>query len=402
MASPTGPVITVTGISAPTYAQILAYYVAAAQSIYGADIYLGNDSALYQLLAVFAQATSDANSAAIAVYNSFSPATGQGVGLSSNVKINGLARLVPSFSTVPLTVGGIANTPISSGQAVDANKNVWALPASVTIPSNGVLQTTGTCTVAGAITAAPGTVTTINTPVYGWQTVTNASAASPGAPVETDAALRVRQSVSVSLPSVTIFEGIVAAIENLPGVTRVTGYENNTSTTNGDGIPAHTLYFVVEGGVESAIIEAIFAKITPGIPTMGSISQIVTDTNGSQRLIRYDVPVDATISVVITLAPLSGWTSATAVLIQGAVAAFLNVLAIGGNISFFGLIPVAQLLVNPLDTAQPSANVSFAGTFEITAMTLQKNSGSVVSSDIQLNYNEAAVCAPANVTVTVS
>ena len=59
---------------------------------YGSDAVLTPDSQDGQLLAVFAQAIYDNGQALIAIYNSFSPATAQGAGLSSLVKINGLAR----------------------------------------------------------------------------------------------------------------------------------------------------------------------------------------------------------------------------------------------------------------------------------------------------------------------
>ncbi len=95
------------GITVPAYADILTYLKDAYRTIYGADVYLEPDSQDGQLLAIFAAAINDANAMAAAVYNAFSPATAQGVGLSSVVKINGIARAVASFSTVDvLIVGG--------------------------------------------------------------------------------------------------------------------------------------------------------------------------------------------------------------------------------------------------------------------------------------------------------
>jgi uncharacterized phage protein gp47/JayE len=385
--SSTAATISATGISAPTYAEILTFLKTQYLGIFGADADLDDDTQDGQLLAVFALALSDANIACIAAYNSFSPATAQGTGLSSNVKINGLKRLVPSYSTATVSVGGVANiTTITNGAGVDTNGNIWALPTSVTIPSAGTIDVIATCTEAGAITAAIGAINSIQTPTYGWQSITNAAAAAVGAPVETDAALRIRQSQSVALPSQTIFAGIVASLEALPGVTRVAGIENNTSGADAQGIPANSLAFVVEGGVESAIQNAIFLKITPGIPTFGSISATLTDANGSTRLINYSTPTDATISVAITLRALSGWSSSTQPLIAAALVAFLADLPIGAGVSYFGLIVPASLL-----------GTAYAGTFAITGMTLQKNALSPVSADIELAYNEAAVAAPSNV-----
>jgi hypothetical protein len=386
MASPTAPIISATGIFAPTYAVIYAYLQAQYLAIFGADALITPDTQDGQLLAVFAQAISDANSACVAVYNSFSPATAQGAGLSSNVQINGLSRLVPSSSTASAVVLGVPNVTIVNGQCIDPSGNIWTLPASVTIGLSGTVATTVTCLVAGATPLGANTLA-INTPTYGWTGVTN-SVATPGAPAETDAALRVRQNASVSLPSLTIFEGIVASIEQVTAVTRVRGIENNTSANlvlQGGTIPPNNLDFIVEGGTSAAIFNAIFEKITPGIPTwnaggVNNVSQVVTDTNGSTRLLNYQVPTDATISVNITLHALNGWNVTTESIIAAALVTYFYQLPIGANISYFGLINVIALL-----------GTQYAGTFEVTALQIQKNALAAVTADIQLNYNEAAI-----------
>ncbi|MGC8170052.1 baseplate J/gp47 family protein, partial [Salmonella enterica] len=76
------------------------------------------------------------------------------------------------------------------------NNNIWNLPASVTIPPSGLITVTATCAAIGAVSAPAGTITTINTPTRGWQSVTNPADAVPGAEVESDAALRSRQKIS--------------------------------------------------------------------------------------------------------------------------------------------------------------------------------------------------------------
>jgi uncharacterized phage protein gp47/JayE len=195
------PTIDANGAHADDFATTLAKLKEDYLSIFGADAFLGNDAQDMQLLGVHAKGISDCAAAFLAVYSAFSPATAQGNGLSSVVKINGLARALPSASSCDLTIVGVANTPITNGQAQDTSGHIWALPALVTIPTGGSITVTATCQTAGAITAAIGTITKIKTPVYGWQTVNNAGAAVAGNPVETDAALRSRQSLSVAAPS---------------------------------------------------------------------------------------------------------------------------------------------------------------------------------------------------------
>lgn len=379
MTSPVAATVSATGISAPNFASVYSYLVSQFQSIYGADAFLGNDSADGQWIGVIAQAITDCNAAAVAVYNAFSPTTAQGNGLSSNVKINGLTRIAGSFSTAVLTVVGVAGTVITNGQAQDTNGNLWALPSPTTIPNAGTINVTATCTTIGAITAGSNSINSIATPILGWQTVNNSSSAVQGNPVETDAQLRARQAVSVALPSTTIFLGILAALQQVPGVTRVTGYENNTNSTNGNGIPANNLCFVVENGAQAAIANAIASKNPPGIPTYGNVSTVITDAAGTTRTINYQTPTESTITASITVHALNGWASSTAAIITAAVSAYFSTVPIGGVVNVASVTAAALL-----------AGTSYASTFLVKSVQINKNGGGYQSTDLSLAFSEAA------------
>lgn len=381
MASRYAPTIDATGISAPDFPTILANLKADYLGIFGADAQIDEDDQDGQFIGIIAQALADCNAAAIACYNARGPATAVGAGLASVIKINGLAVKGASFSTVDLTLVGVANTPITNGQVSDGT-NTWALPASVTIPLSGTIDVTATCTVVGAITAAIGAVSKIKTATFGWQTATNAAVPSPGQPVESDAAIRIRQSVSTSLPSQLIFDGIVATILGVNGVTRVAAYENNTGSTNGLGIAANTVAFIIEGGVIADIFTAINSKMTPGIPMAGAESQIMVSPAGSTRLIKWDRPTNATIAASITVKALTGWAVTTEAVIAKAIFNYLQALPGGAVVGVFDLAVPAKL-----------ENTPFFGTFRVTAITIGKNGGSLAATDIALAYNEMAVAA---------
>ena len=390
--------ITPAGITADDFATTYAKLVAAFQSIYGVDAYLGNDSQDGQWIGIIAQAISDCNAAAVAVYNAFSPTTAQGAGLSSNVKLNGLTRLLGSFSTVPVFVQGQANVPINGGVVEDGNGNLWTLP-NFTMSNSGSTTVTATCQTIGAIAAAAGSVN-IATPIYGWQSASFSSAATPGNPVETDAALRVRQSNSVALPSVGVFDGIVAAIAQVVGVTRIGPYENNSNTTNGLGIPANTLAFAVEGGNVTAIQTAIASKLV-GIGTYatgaGAQSATIIDAKGYSKQVSFmqcglGAPngTFATIGVTLQVHTLNGWASSTAALIQSALVALINSVPIGGTVNVAQLVATAQLLGTPQ-----------APTFIVKSLTINQNGGSFQGTDISLNFNIAAVSNTGVITVSL-
>ncbi len=384
--------ISAAGISAPQYSDILASLQASAQLIFGSDVYLQPDSQDGQLLAVFAQAMYDANMATIAAYNSFSPATAVGVGLSNAVRINNIKRAVATNSQVNLTVAGVAGTTISGGQAGDASGNVWNLPATVTIPSGGSVVVTATAAQPGAVQAPASTVVNILTPTAGWQSVTNASAASPGLPIETDAQLRLRQSISQPLGSKTTSRGIVAAIQAIPGVTYGVLYENDTGTTDANGVPGHSICLVVQGGDATAIANTLYQYKNEGVGTYGSTTVAITDVSGASRNINFTVPTQVPIKVAISLHALTGYTTAVAAEIQAAVAAYINGLVVGASVLVTRLYGPALL-----NGAMPDG-----GTFElVTLQAALSPSGTLGTTDIAIAFDHKATCLASNVTITV-
>ncbi|WP_174543284.1 baseplate J/gp47 family protein [Paraburkholderia monticola] len=347
----------------------------------------------YQFLSAgIATPINDLNSAIIAAYNAYSPATAQNANLSSAVKINGLERNVPTNSTVDQIIVGVVGTTITNGVTQDANGNKWSLPALITIPPSGTITVTATCQAAGAIQAGIGTVNQIATPTFGWQTVTNATAAAAGAPVETDSQLKARQAVSTALPSRTVLEGTVGAVWAVTGVTRVTPYENDLSTTDANGVPGNKIYLVVEGGDSTAIANAIASKKTPGTGTYGTTTVSVTDAYGIAHNINFYRPTYDAITCAITLKALTGYTSAIGAAIQAAVSNYVNAVVIGGAPS--GTVEWDSAL-----TAAKS--VSGSNTFRIISLTLS-GPGGAGSPDVPLAFNHAGQAIPSSVTITAT
>ncbi|AFC85927.1 baseplate J/gp47 family protein [Frateuria aurantia] len=391
MITTTAPTIGASGISAPTYAEILAYLQAKMQAIYGDDIYIDPDSQDGQFIAIQALAISDANAAAILAYNSLSPSTAQTSALSNNVKINGLTRNVASYSTVTVTLVGVAGTIISGGSVQDASGNLWSLPSKVTIPSSGTVDVTATCQTEGATVAAAASLTTIATPTLGWQSVSNAAAATLGDAVETDAQLRVRQANSTMAPSQGPADGIVGAISDITGVTRVKLYDNNTSAADSNGIPAYTLALVVEGGDAEAIASAFALRKAPGVPTAGTTTQTVTTPGGSSVPINFYALGETTISVAIGLKAGSGYSSAVGELIQEAVAAWINALDIGAPVVWNRLYIPANL-----------SGDSSSSTYEITSLEICISGGALGTADLAIPFNSAAYCTADDVVLAVT
>lgn len=382
--------VTASGISAPDYQTILNRLISYFQQIYGDDVYLEPDSKDGQMLSLYALGIHDANNATIAVYNSFSPATAQGGGLASNVKINGIAVTPASRSMADVRIVGQVGVPITNGTVRDSNGITWSLPASVVIGINGTVTVTATCQVDGAIVAPAGTITEIGTPTRGWQSVTNPAAATAGRKVETDAELRQRQAKSVAIPSLTVLDGIMGAVATLDGVERYRGYENDKHLTDANGLPPHSISLVVAGGDAAAIAKTIATKKTPGGGTYGTTIIDVTDKYGIVHPIHFYRPTSINIFAQVEIKALQGYTSGVGEEIKMAVAAYINEIEIGDPVYLTRLYLPANLNGNA-DSA----------TFDITDLQIGTSSGSLAPANLIIDFNAVAACAPANIEVVV-
>ncbi|SLQ79581.1 bacteriophage protein [Klebsiella pneumoniae] len=385
--------VTAEGISAPDYQTVLDTITGYFQQIYGSDAYLEPDSKDGQMVALVALAIHDANNTAISVYRSFSPATALGDALTSNVKINGITRRAATNSTVDLLLTGTVGTAITNGSVRDTNSVVWNLPATVVIGSDGTVVATATCANSGAVAAVAGSVNGINTPTRGWASVTNPLAATVGVAAETDAELRVRQSQSVSLASLTPFDAVDGAIANVEGVTRHKLFENDTETTDANGLPAHSISAIVEGGDATSIANTIRSVKGQGVSTYGTTAVIVTDKYGNPYTIRFSRPIDVPVYVSITLKALTGYSSEVGDEIKAAVASYINSLAIGDSVLLSRVYSPANLGV------VSGGNARY---YDIMELLIGRSADDVAAANLVVAYDESASCSVDNIALVVT
>lgn len=383
------PVIDENGISAPIFTDILEFLKDKYYAIYGSDAYLENDSQDGQFLGILARCISDCNSVAIDVYNSFSPATAVGEGLSRNVKINGITRAIATSSTATVKLIGVAGTTITSGKVGDIYNNQWLLPASVTIGQSGEVVVTATAAQLGSVIAPANTINKILTPTRGWQSVNNDTAATPGAPLETDLALRQRQALSVAIPSRSALDGLFGAIYGLMGVTRCKVYENTGTTADANGIPAKSIAVVVSGGSVNDVASLIAAKKAPGCGLHGNTTVSVNDLQGYPVSIKFWRPVQVDFTVQISLRAKANYGADTGVSIKQAISSYFNQLDIGDRIAVNDLMVPAGLYG---DLAAKS--------YQIISLDIKAN-GQAAGAEYVLAFNQVAACIPDNISISV-
>lgn len=384
--------VTAQGISAPDYQTILDTLISYFKQIYGEDTYLDPDSKDGQMVALYALGIHDANNSAISVYNSFSPTTGQGRALSSNVKINGIARKTETHSTADVIISGDVGTLITSGSVRDTNNELWDLPVNVNIPESGVVTVTATCRSGGPVVALAGAINRIATPTRGWKTVTNPLSATVGAPGETDLQLRQRQTRSTALPSQTTIDGIEGSLLDIDGVRRVRIYENDTGTADVNGLPPHSIGCIVDGGDVDIIATVISKKKDQGTSTYGSTTVNITGKYGEPKAIRFSRPVVVDIFVDIELTTYAGYSSQVEDEMKNEISKYINSLRIGDDV-------LLSRIYSPANLGVMSGGDSRY--YDISSLKIGRSSEAVATSNIDILSNEAANGNARNIKVTV-
>lgn len=142
----------------------------------------------------------------------------------------------------------------------------------------------------GAIAAASGTLTVIETPLFGMDAVTNLLDAVVGRNRENDAELRLRRIESLQRAGTSTVNGIVTTIRQIIGVDTAFIFENNTDAIDGDGRPPHSYEVFVQGGTNQDIFDTIWETKPAGIQTFGNISGTVIDSQGFLQTVKFSRP----------------------------------------------------------------------------------------------------------------
>lgn len=283
---------------------------AALRDIFGEDINLDPDTVDGQTVGIFAELISDTDQLAEDVYHSFNPQTATGVALSRVVQYNGIRRIAGRNSTVDLKCVGTAGTVIPAGSLVRSavTNTVFETLAEVTIPISGEIAVAAQSVEMGYLPAPAGTLTKIDTPIFGWQTVTNLLDAIPGRAEETDAELRIRRRASTSTPGQAVVDSIFGALRQLDQVLQARVYENDQDTVQPvTNLPPHSIYCIVEGGSVQEIADTIWLKKSAGVTMVGAITQVIYDSQGSPHNIKFSRPGYVDVYIVINLSIRSGW-----------------------------------------------------------------------------------------------
>lgn len=284
-------------------------------SIYGVDINVEPNSPDGQLINIFAQQCIDLYDLIKQVNAGFDPDQATGRVLDMRCAINGVIRQGATYTQLNIDVtanqaaslNGLDNEPTDPFTIADSAGNQFQLVTHYDFASAGVQSLLFRAADVGAVLTTPNTITNIVTVTLGIVSVNNPAAALiVGKDEETDAALRIRRSNSVSLPSRGYLQGLIGALLDTDGVIQCIVLENNTASTDANGIPSHSIWCIVQGGSDHDVAKAIYVKRNAGCGMKGAVTYQYPQIDGTDFPIKFDRPTEEDLWITFDVVAVTG------------------------------------------------------------------------------------------------
>ena len=230
-----------------------------------------------------------------------------GVWVDIFMSYRGITRLGAAYSYVYLLFTGSNGTVIPEGTLVNNLFNdQFSTDSEITIGIEGTAYVRATSLNIGPVDVSEGTWS-LNQSISGISSVVVSNDGVIGRFVETDAEIKARAENTVHDGLATL-PTIKSYIENnVTGITSVSVIENETSSTDINGRPPHSIEVMVLGGSDEEIARAIYKSKAAGIKAYGTHlpgdGYLVFDSNGGPHYVNWSTLNTAYlwINVYITL-----------------------------------------------------------------------------------------------------
>lgn len=379
---PTSYQLTADGLSVPRESEIVSELQAAFSAAFGAELNVdvtNPDSIAGRLIGILAEREAAIGELAQAVYASRRRSGAVGEALDVLAELRGIDRNGATRTSATVTLVGTPGAIVSRGTRYATDSAVeYVQSETVTLDGSGDGTATVLADVAGAVPLLANGITTIVTAVAGLSSATNASAGVTGRDEELDAPLRVRLDGAGAVAGSSTRASIAAALGDLDYLSHVVVRENDTETTDSDGVPRQYLAIVIypTPDDDTEIGELVLARKGDGTGTYGSTTIDALDSQGEAHSISYTVATTSSVAVTATVGVADGYTDAEVVAeVEAAIAAYFAALEIGQDVQTYRLIVAigsvegvdAVTLVAPASDQSIGLSVlGIAGTVTIT------------------------------------
>lgn len=327
-----------------------------------------------------------------AVYASQDPDAATGEALIALCALTGTVARAATATTVGVTLTLAAGTtvPAAARMSVDGRPDiVFELDADVTNGggSPADFPGTATCTETGPIAVNAGTLTVIDSVTSGWTYVTNALDGAPGRNADDPITLRQRRSDELALRGGSTAGAIkadildTAAHPELDGIRQVVVFNNRSSVTDANGVPARSFEVVIDDGVspsvaDNAIAQAIFDSAPAGSGIFGSASGIATDVDGNTTTVPFSRYTPRAIYLSFTLTTNAHYPGDGDAQVKAALAAAGGELTIGDDV---------------IALALRAACFSVSGVVDVPTFFLDFTATPVLAANLVIGARERAV-----------
>lgn len=316
-----------------------------------------------------------------AVLDSFNPYAVTGVALDRLAPLMGKSRNKEARSTVTLTVtAGPSGCQLPYGSQASNGKDRVSTITDVTIPPNGSASVIAESVEYGDIGFTAGSITMIETAVYGWASVTNPEAAQSGVSRETDTQLRFRMLKSQGRSSASTL-GIYTAISEIDGVT-YTYCDDNKTDAVAKSLQPHSYIVIVDGGSDDEIANAMLSYGPAGIgtqqPAITASATMMTPYNPANRQqvpVYFYRPVDTALKVKAVIQADPKLPPDYEKQIKDALIAYIDGLEVGTKV-------IASRLYSPINTVSG---------FEINSVQVAKKSGMLANEVVMLPFERSSL-----------
>ena len=242
------------------------------------------------------------------------------------------------------------------------------------------------CTETGALKFDANTINTIQSPLVGWDSVTNPFAALDGTDLESDASLRFSYLKSKFQDGSNTYEAIYSAVSKVNGVQQIVIYENETDDDFVDPpVPAHSFHPIVLGGVDQEIAQAIWNNKPAGILSYGDVTVQIEDSAGVLHDVSFNRPTEVPIYISIAIVKDDTFPLDGADLIKQAIVDYISDFTIGQDVIF-------TRLFSPINSA--------ASGFYVDNMSIDSSPTPTTSSNIVIDSDEIANISSSNISIS--
>lgn len=362
------------------------------KSIFGENFNVSPESPDGQINGVISESNANLWELAEEAYNAFNPSAAKGSSLSNLVRLNGISRLPATFSRVQLSLSGNPSTIIPQGSLVSTSDtgDQFQTEVDITLDGAGEAVVFALALETGPISALAGTITEIETPITGWNSVNNLTDAEEGSEEETDPELRSRRERSTSTASQAMVDSLFANIANIEGVTNTVVLENDTNSVDSNGLPPKSFQVIVLGGDDQEIASMIWLKKPAGILSFGTTNVTIQDSQNIDHIVSFSRPTSVEIYVEVTIIPNDEYPSSGDEDIKQAIVDYANGDLVEGRGFSLGEDVIYTRLYTPINSIQGH---------EISDLRIGLSSSPTGISNIAIAVTELSNFSISNITV---